>query len=220
MVVHRVWQATGDDAWLQRCLPRLEKGLRAVMTTRRHALKTILHNGKPHATYYRNAWHAPWGLVKRTHTCDTWDFQMDRSDGSPVYVAAVCDQTGYYAAMRLMADLYAHLGHTAEAARWRRQAAALKRSARRRLWDGAKFRHHKHIDRLEHEGFDEDSQLAMSNTWAINRKLADHTQAVSILREYRKRWKRTGDAWPWWSLQPGYPTGAWPGKTSGSWAKV
>ena len=30
--VHMIWQATGDDEWLQRNLPRVEKGLRYIMT--------------------------------------------------------------------------------------------------------------------------------------------------------------------------------------------
>ena len=40
---------------------------------------------------------------------------------------------------------------------------------------------------------------------------ADHGQAVAIisewstLEEYRRRHQETGDAYPWWSLQPGYP---------------
>lgn len=220
LAVHRAWQATGDDAWLARCLPRLERGLRAIRDPRLRTMPVIQHGGRSFPSYYRNAWHAPWGLVKRTHTCDTWDFQQDRPDGSPVYVAATCDQANYYAAMRCLARLHAHLGRRADAARWRREAAALRRRAQRRLWDGAKFLHHRHIDPFDHGAFDEGAQLAMGNTWAINRGLADPPQAASILREYRKRWRRTGDAWPWWSLQPGYPDGTFPGRRSGPWAKL
>jgi hypothetical protein len=57
----------------------------------------------------------------------------------------------------------------------------------------------------------------MGNIWAVNRGLADHRQAVRILREFRTRWRKTGDAWPWWSLQPGYPDGTFPATRSGEW---
>jgi hypothetical protein len=45
----------------------------------------------------------------------------------------------------------------------------------------------------------------MGNTWAVTRGLSDRAQAMSVVDEYRRRQKETGDAFPWWSLQPGYP---------------
>ena len=73
------------------------------------------------------------------------------------------------------------------------------------LWDGRKFLHHAHIDDIDHEDFDESEQLAMGNTWAMTRGMATPEQARSIIDEYRRRHEETGDAHPWWSLQPGYP---------------
>jgi hypothetical protein len=58
----------------------------------------------------------------------------------------------------------------------------------------------------------------MSNTWACNDGLADHAQAVSVIEEYQRRLKQTGDRYPWWSLQPGYPEGHFPGKPPGVYA--
>lgn len=60
--VHMIWQATGDDEWLQRNLPRVEKGLRYIMTD---PLR----------------WDAEHQLAKRPRTLDTWDF-LDREDSS------------------------------------------------------------------------------------------------------------------------------------------
>jgi len=46
----------------------------------------------------------------------------------------------------------------------------------------------------------------MSNSWAMTRGFADHEKCIAILDEYCRRWKTTGDRYPWWSLNPGYPT--------------
>ena len=45
----------------------------------------------------------------------------------------------------------------------------------------------------------------MGNTWAMTRGLATPEQSRQIVDEYRRRHGETGDAYPWWSLQPGYP---------------
>ena len=45
----------------------------------------------------------------------------------------------------------------------------------------------------------------MGNTWAVTRGLASAEQARSVIDEYIRRQSLTGDAYPWWSLQPGYP---------------
>ena len=58
---------------------------------------------------------------------------------------------------------------------------------------------------MTHGDFDEATQLAMGNVWAITRGLASPEQASSIVSEYRRRHETTGDAFPWWSLEPGYP---------------
>lgn len=66
---------------------------------------------------------------------------------------------------------------------------------------------------MEHPGFDESQQLAAGNTWAMTRGLTTPEQGRAIVDEYKRRHEATGDAFPWWSLQPGYPDelGYWPG---------
>ena len=54
----RSWKATGDDEWLGIVLPSLEKALQYVKTDARH-------------------WDPSNQLVKRQHSCDTWDFDID-----------------------------------------------------------------------------------------------------------------------------------------------
>jgi hypothetical protein len=187
--VWQTWQVTGDDQWLARVLPRLEKALQYITTDPKH-------------------WDPAHRLIKRQHSCDTWDYDIDGAKdlGTSRHVIATCDQSGYALAYQAMSEMHRHLGHAADADRWAREAAGYRERARALLWDGTKFLHHVHLDpSISHGDFDERAQLAMGNTWAMTRGLADADQSRSIIDEYRRRHKATGDAYPWWSLQPGYP---------------
>ena len=186
--VWRTWQATGDSAWLRRAMPKLEKALAYIQSDPKH-------------------WDAEHRLVKRQHSCDTWDYDIDGASdsGASRHVVAVCDQSGYYQAFLAMGRMYRSLGENAAAGRWENEAAEYRLRATKLLWDGTKFQHHIHLDKIDHGDFDETRQLAMGNTWAVTRGLADRVQAMSVIDEYRRRQKETGDAYPWWSLQPGYP---------------
>ncbi len=188
LAVWQTWQTTGDDAWLRAALPRLEAALRYIQSDPKH-------------------WDPAHRLIKRQHSCDTWDFDIDGATdkGLGRHVIATCDQTGYYLAFAAMARMHAHLGDEAAAARWRATAAGYRERAAALLWDGKKFQHHVHLDAIDHGDFDERAQLAMSNTWAMTRGLATPEQAAAIIDEYQYRHAATGDAYPWWSLQPGYP---------------
>jgi hypothetical protein len=186
--VWQSWQATGDNAWLRRALPKLEKALAYIQSDPKH-------------------WDPEHRLVKRQHSCDTWDYDIDGASdsGAGRHVIAVCDQSGYYQAFLAMSHMYRSLGNSEAAEKWHREAAQYRERAVKLLWDGTKFQHHVHLDKIDHGDFDETQQLAMGNTWAVTRGLASRDQAMSVIDEYRRRQKVTGDAYPWWSLQPGYP---------------
>lgn len=186
--VWQSWQASGDDAWMAAALPRLEKALHYIQNDPKH-------------------WDAKHRLIKRQHSCDTWDFDINGATdkGQGRHVIATCDQSGYYLAFRAMGQMYAHLGRQSDAKRWTDEAEAYRRRAADLLWDGTKFLHHVHLDPIDHAHFDERNQLAMGNTWAMTRGLATAEQSRKIVDEYRRRQQTTGDAYPWWSLQPGYP---------------
>ena len=186
--VWSTWRITGDDAWLLKVLPHLEKAL----------------------DYVENnewRWDREYQLVKRGHTCDTWDFEIGETSGfvGKRFVIATCDQSGYYLAYRAMAEMFRHLNRKKRADNLEEKAEDYRRRVNDLLWDGGKYLHHVHLTPVEHPGFDEREQLAMGNVWAITRTLANHSQAISIINEYRRRHQETGDAFPWWSLQPGYP---------------
>lgn len=188
LALWQTWQATGDDAWLEAALPRLERALQYIRSDPKH-------------------WDPEHQLIKRQHSCDTWDYDIDGATdaGTGRHVIATCDQSGYYLAFRAMSDMYAHLGKTEEARRWADRAEDYRKRAVGLLWDGTKFLHHAHLDQIDHGDFDESQQLAMGNTWAVTRGLPSPEQAASIVDEYHRRQALTGDAYPWWSLQPGYP---------------
>ncbi len=186
--VWRSWQATGDDAWLKKALPKLEQALAYIQSDPKH-------------------WDPASKLIKRQHSCDTWDYDIDGAtdQGAGRHVLATCDQSGYYQAFDAMSQMYKSLGDQAAAEKWAKEAAGYRERAVKILWDGTKFQHHVHIDKISHGDFDETKQLAMGNTWAVTRGMSDRAQAMSVVDEYRRRQKETGDAYPWWSLQPGYP---------------
>ncbi|GHO79952.1 hypothetical protein KSD_77230 [Ktedonobacter sp. SOSP1-85] len=186
--IWQTWLVTGDNAWLRRRLPQLERALHYIQQDPRH-------------------WDEQHRLVKRQHSCDTWDFDIDgvSDSGENRHVIATCDQSGYYQAFCAMSQMYRSLGEDERALSWAEKAEAYRQRALALLWDGLKFLHHVHLSPIDHGDFDESQQLAMGNTWAITRGLADRSHAQSIIDEYRRRHAETGDAYPWWSLQPGYP---------------
>ena len=88
-----IWQATGDDQWLEQQLPRLEKGLQYIQTS------TI-------------RWSKEYDLAKRAHTLDTWDFTNRLSSAHDRMIHPEDpmgifhgDNTGLYYAMTLMAKM-------------------------------------------------------------------------------------------------------------------
>jgi hypothetical protein len=186
--VFQTWCATGDDRWLATMLPKLELALDYIRRDEKH-------------------WDAGHQLIKRQHSCDTWDFDIDHAgdSGSSRHVIATCDQSGYCLAFQAMGAMYRHLGQEPAAAAWFDYAERYRQRAAALLWDGGKFLHHVHLDPIDHGDFDESQQLAMGNTWAMTRGLATPEQARSIIDEYQRRQLVTQDAYPWWSLQPGYP---------------
>ncbi len=119
----------------------------------------------------------------------------------------------------MLAELYTALGRDDRAKYWRDREEHYYSRGNKIFWDGVKYKHHIHLDPLDHGDFDEDDQLAMSNSWAITRGFADHDKAVSIISEYMRRLKKTGDRFPWWGLQPGYPDKLGYFKTEGPWSK-
>ena len=191
--VHMIWQATGDDGWLRRNLPRVEKGLRYIMTD---PLR----------------WDARHGLAKRPRTLDTWDF-LDRADSSwdravrpddPMGIFHG-DNTGLYNAKLLMAKMYRHLGDEAAAARHEEESAALRERIMTHLWNGRFFRHFLPLDPVDY-GVDETFQMSLSNAYALNRGILDFAERRCVIDSYRAmREKYKGELDDFRNLEPPYP---------------
>ena len=203
----KAWRAHGDDEWVRSLLPSVEATLEYVISD-------------------PNVYDEEHALLKRAHTLDEWDIQFpDGEDGSSFlneatrFVLMQGDTSAIFEASRLLAELYTTLGREDRARYWRQRQGHYYWRGNELFWDGVKYRHHIHLDPLDHGDFDEDDQLAMSNSWAITRGFADHDKAVSIIREYMRRLEETGDRFPWWSLQPGYPDELGYFATEGAWSK-
>ncbi len=193
MTVYKGWEAHGDDAWVAGLMPQIEAAMEHTMTD---PMKFDVKHG----------------VVKRTHTLDEWDIQFsptgpggDEVTQNSVFVMMQGDTSGMYDACRALATLYTALNNEDRANHWRMMRDHIGKIGNDLFWDGVKYVHHIHLDPFDHGDFDESEQLAMSNAFAINRGFADHEKSVSIIKEYLRRWEETGDRFPWWSLQPGYP---------------
>jgi hypothetical protein len=74
-------------------------------------------------------------------------------------------------------------------------------------WNGRFYTHFVKQTPVTIAGVDESAQLSLSNPMDINRGVADHDQAVSILREYRRRRESTGAFAEWFAIDPPFPDG-------------
>ncbi len=193
--VFLTWQATGDDRWLRRMMPHMEKALEYILTDP-----------------WR--WDRKTRLVKRAYTIDTWDF--DYTGGRNPWLNFQIDQytfwgimhgdnSGYYEAFRLMSFLWRYLGQRKRADSWQRQAAGLRSRANRLCFNGRFYAHRIPLTPAPIPGVDEQEQLSLSNPMNINRGMATHAMALSIIREYQKRGELAFA--PWFSIDPPFPNG-------------
>ncbi len=192
------WQASGDDAWIEALLPRLDAAL----------AYTCTHPWR---------WDEDLGLPKRAYTVDTWDFDYT-AGREPWLNFAVTDETfwgvmhgdvsGLYEAMGQLSDLYERFGQSEPASRWRTTAAGMRERANALLFNGRFYTHHHKLTPITIDGLDEAEQLSLSNPMDVNRGLATHEMAVAILREYQRRRVSTGAFAEWFSIDPPFPDGA------------
>lgn len=185
------YRTTGDDEWLERVLPKLEKGIDYVTSDEKRF-------DKEH------------GLVKRAFTIDTWDFTARPDAGSNRKIEADTpmsimhgDNSGVYQAMHQLAWFNRRLGNEEKAKDWEARAAVLKENMFKYLWNGRHFIHQLH---LNHKGIDslEDERLSLSNAYDMNRGLTSTEQNRSIIEEYMARRKTTPFFAEWFSIDPPY----------------
>ena len=185
------YKATGDDAWLARALPRLEKAI-------------------DYMTSDPKRWDAAHGLVKRGYTIDTWDFTFDPASSTnrvltPATPQAIMhgDNSGVYQAMAQLAWLNGRLGRTAKAAAWRARADALKAAMYKHLWNGRFFFHQLPLN-VPPVDAHERERLSLSAAYDMNRGLMPVADCRKTIEEYRAR-RRTTDCFAeWFTVDPPY----------------
>lgn len=194
----QIYRVTGDDAWILKALPKLEKGIE-------------------YLTGNSSRWDETHGLVKRPFTIDTWDFAYGKEDddrrieaNTPMSIMHG-DNSGVYQAMQQLAWLRRRFGNEEQALAWERRASTLRDNMMKYLWNGRFFVHQLHLD---HSGADdlENERLSLSNTYDMNRGVTTVEENCAILEEYQRR-KGTAAAFAeWFSIDPPY-------QKFGSWGK-
>jgi hypothetical protein len=161
-------------------------------------------------------WDEASGLVKRAYTIDTWDFAYTAGrhgwlqfQVTPDTFWGVMhgDNSGYVEAFRLMAALDRRLADGAGASWWEARAGALRENLNRVCWNGRFYTHFVKLTPVTIDGVDEAAQLSLSNPMDINRGVANHLQAVAILREYQRRRATSRAFAEWFSIDPPFPDG-------------
>lgn len=183
------YRTNGNNEWLKKVLPRLEKGINYICSDEKR-------------------WDSERGLVKRPFTIDTWDFVDSnllnrRIDTDSPMSIMHGDNSGVYQAMNQLAWLNRRLGNEKQAENWEKRAEKLKESMFKYLWNGSFFIHQLH---LNHDGIDklENERLSLSNTYDMNRGVTDIEQSGKIIDEYIKRRTETDNFAEWFSIDPPY----------------
>ena len=183
-----LYRTSGDDEWLKRVLPKLEKGI-------------------DYITSDKKRWDAEHGLVKRPFTIDTWDFTYGYpgdnrriEDDTPMSIMHG-DNSGVYQAMNQLAWFNRRLGNEEKAAEWENRAKVLKENMFKHLWNGRFFIHQLH---LGHSGADdlEGERLSLSNPYDINRGVTSLEESRKIIEEYITRKDITDNFAEWFSIDP------------------
>ena len=186
-----LYKTNGDDAWLSRVLPALERGI-------------------DYITSDVKRWDKEHGLVKRPFTIDTWDFTNENknrsiNDDEPMSIMHG-DNSGVYQAMQQLSWFNRRLGREEKAKEWEARAAALAENMRSYLWNGSFFIHQLH---LGHDGLDalEYERLSLSNTYDINRGVTALAESRAIIEEYMRRRETTAHFAEWFTIDPPYADG-------------
>lgn len=187
---HRYWRMSGDDAWVARRLPVLERAIDWQTSDPQH-------------------WNAKYGLCIRPFTIDTWDFVPTAWTGGDRRIhpgeplpAMHGDNTGVCQAMRQLAAMNRHLGRAAKAADWERRAEALKANVMKHLWNGRSFVHQKFFD--GEKGLDdlEAVRLSLSDAYALNRGVWTPEENRRCIEEYRRRRETVKTFAEWYTIDP------------------
>jgi hypothetical protein len=106
-----------------------------------------------------------------------------------------------------MSVMYAQLRQHARAAYWQKFAVSFRKRANAVSFNGRFYTHQVPLVPVHIDGVDPSVQLSLSNPMDINRGLATHAMAATIIDEYQIRGKKAGTFAPWYSIDPPFPDG-------------
>ncbi len=188
------YRTNGDDRWLEKALPRLEKSIEYMCSDEKRF-------DREH------------GLIKRGYTIDTWDFVNEIPNDNPSFNRKIEERTpmaimhgdnsGVYQAMVQLAWLNRRLNREQKARYWEAKAGALKENMFKYLWNGDFFIHQLPLNCPPIDD-KEENRLSLSNTYDINRGVTDLAQSRKIIEEYRKRAETTDGFSEWFTIDPPY----------------
>ena len=185
------YRISGDDAWLARALPRLEKAI-------------------DYMTSDPKRWDAAHGLVKRGYTIDTWDFTYEPASVTNRTLTSATpqaimhgDNSGVYQAMTQLAWLNDRLGRAEKAVAWRARADALKAAMYKHLWNGRFFFHQLPLN-VPPVDAHERERLSLSAAYDMNRGLMPVADCRRTIEEFRRRRQTTDCFAEWFTVDPPY----------------
>lgn len=184
---YETWQATGDDTWMESILSGLDKAMTYIRTD-------------------ETRWSEKYGVAIRANTIDTWDYSYTNEHRavSPWWEpkagfskTAMCifygDNTGYYQAACMLADMYRVTGDTSRMNYWLSEASAVRENLMEVAWNGDYFAHMVHIaptvedaEKAWQEDFEKDwKRLSLSLTYTLNRGFLTQEEGESIIETFR-----------------------------------
>ncbi|MCM8785408.1 MAG: hypothetical protein NC827_04575 [Candidatus Omnitrophica bacterium] len=210
--VYYTWQATGNDEWLEKVLPKLEKAMKYLMTDKLR-------------------WSKKYGLIKRGFTIDTWDFQplvlknihpegnknkfglfdfmwIDRK--TPFFIFHG-DNTGFYHSSLLLSEMFGNMKDDKKSNYWKNIAKKIKKNIDKYLWNGNFYYHlipAENTENFKIDNFEYKNQISLSNSYALNRKIG-HEKSVSIIKKYieLKEITKNESFAEWFTVYPSFPEG-------------
>jgi hypothetical protein len=201
--VYWVWKTIGDDEWMKK---RVNNALAALR----------------YATSSPYTWSEKFQLVKRTFTIDLWDFQSkydadlvagDAMQGIPgvsQYGIMYGDNLGIAQGCDYIAEMLTVAGREEEAAEVEELGAGIRKRLDEISWNGEFFTMFIPEDPTFQRDFgvDTDTQVTLSNSYALNRGIS-HEQAKAIIHTYQRLRKETRDFAPaeWFCCYPPFEKG-------------
>jgi hypothetical protein len=196
--VYRAWRASGDNKWMEDCLPKLAKVLE-------------------YCTTHPWRWDEKHGMIKRAYTIDTWDFDY-REDLEEIHWPGKIDEkthfgimhgdnSGLFYAYVLMSQMLEALNRHNEAVEYGVKGEELRDRVNKLLFNGRFYRHRYPLDDARIPGVDEEAQLSLSNAYNLNRGLPTEDMARSIIKEYMSRRDPKKAFAEWYSIDPPFPVG-------------